>query len=333
MKCIYCFTENESKFDGKEHVIPQAFGTFGNATPTLKSVCDECNAYFSKELDHFLARESIEGVTRYQKKMYSGEARQQKEIFFVTPRIPELGDYGGTMVWVDGTTGHIQDPIGQVHIPHTESGEDMVFLEAELEDLDWRQLGLETKGIKIFGSTEEQARLIEKLKIIGIDLKNTTKLLPLDYPAGVPLQVEIHGKIDKRMQRAYAKIIFNFTAKYIGDYEVLKKEWDPARRFIRFGEGLLDYQPINGSFWANETESMRVGDIGYNLTIAGVNGNMQGSIQMFNLLTHEFIMVKGHVSLAEAAMRFEPGRAPMRATRRGLIDIVQMNENGQYVIL
>ena len=59
--CIYCPQTDPSRFRGVEHVIPQGFGRFGSETPTLDCVCDDCNAYFRRELDQLLARETYEG--------------------------------------------------------------------------------------------------------------------------------------------------------------------------------------------------------------------------------------------------------------------------------
>jgi HNH endonuclease len=69
--CIYCSRNDPSRFSGREHVIQQAFGTFGANTPTLNCVCDNCNAHFARELDQFLARETWEGVTRYKNAKFS----------------------------------------------------------------------------------------------------------------------------------------------------------------------------------------------------------------------------------------------------------------------
>jgi hypothetical protein len=78
MKCIYCKKEKD-EFKGVEHVIPQSFGLFGTQTPTLKCVCDECNAFFAKELDLRLARETLEGITRYKQGIFSRETRPPKK--------------------------------------------------------------------------------------------------------------------------------------------------------------------------------------------------------------------------------------------------------------
>jgi hypothetical protein len=75
--CIYCPETRSEQFTAVEHVIQQSFGTFADQTPTLRCVCDGCNAYFKKELDQVFARETIEGITRYQKGIFSRESRQQ----------------------------------------------------------------------------------------------------------------------------------------------------------------------------------------------------------------------------------------------------------------
>jgi hypothetical protein len=80
MKCIYCLKDSDVTFRGVEHVIPEAFGTFGSNTPTLHCVCDDCNAYFGRVLDQLLARETIEGISRYTRGQLSRESRAQKRL-------------------------------------------------------------------------------------------------------------------------------------------------------------------------------------------------------------------------------------------------------------
>ena len=55
MKCIYCLRDMPP---GREHVIPDAFGTYGSNTLTLQCVCGECNTYFGQKLDQLLARDT-----------------------------------------------------------------------------------------------------------------------------------------------------------------------------------------------------------------------------------------------------------------------------------
>jgi hypothetical protein len=60
--CIYCPQTDPGRFRGVERVIPQGFGRFGSDTPTLDCVCDGCNAYFGRELDQLLTRDTFINV-------------------------------------------------------------------------------------------------------------------------------------------------------------------------------------------------------------------------------------------------------------------------------
>jgi len=60
--CIYC-KESDKPFD-REHVMPEAFGTFEPDSPVLVCVCKECNGYFGRNLELALSRDSLEAVLR-----------------------------------------------------------------------------------------------------------------------------------------------------------------------------------------------------------------------------------------------------------------------------
>lgn len=110
--CIYCKTINQEKFKGVEHVMPQSFGTFGSETPKLNCVCDECNNYFGRELDQALARDTLEGITRYKKGLFSRERRFPKKLKFELEKNEENGEYGGAIIGgYDPITGK---PIGVI---------------------------------------------------------------------------------------------------------------------------------------------------------------------------------------------------------------------------
>ena len=106
---------------GVEHVIPQSFGKFATKTPTLKCVCDECNAYFSKELDLLLARDTLEGVTRSKKGIPSGAKNPPKILRFALEETPENGHYGGALLAApDPKTGHPGVLVPQFWIRNTQ---------------------------------------------------------------------------------------------------------------------------------------------------------------------------------------------------------------------
>jgi HNH endonuclease len=60
--CIYC--KDSDKIFDREHVMPEAFGTFEPDSSVLDCVCKECNGYFGRNLEFALSRDSSEAVLR-----------------------------------------------------------------------------------------------------------------------------------------------------------------------------------------------------------------------------------------------------------------------------
>lgn len=314
--CIYC-KNNLEKSKSKEHVIMQSFGKFGSQTPTLDCVCNECNDFFKKELDQVFARNSLEGTTRYRKGIYSRESRyQDKNYLMITlPKTQEFGEWGGVIVWVDGRTGQVMPPLPQVHFKNS-NGEYIPILEFELENLDWRSKGYIDKDIKIFASSKEKHdELIDKLKKIGINykLKSTSKPNFIENYKDKKMPVNIQGTIDHTIKRALAKILFNFSAKYIGYDEVMKPEWNKARDYIRFNQEPIKVRVLNEPFWGEESTNVRYFDNAYNIRVENSENNLVGVIQFFNLFLYEFILVENYniPATKQVAARFAPGQEPV----------------------
>ena len=63
--CIYCKKEKEESEFNREHVVPQMMGRYVNA-PVLSNheVCQECNSYFSEEVEGKIALDSYEALLR-----------------------------------------------------------------------------------------------------------------------------------------------------------------------------------------------------------------------------------------------------------------------------
>ncbi len=320
-RCIYCLNVDPEKFLGREHVIPESFGTFGSATPTLKCVCDECNTYFKKELDQFFARESLEGITRYRKGISSRESRRQNAIKLLLGRFPKLEKFEGAAVWIDGTTGKIMPPDAQVHFKN-EKGEYEIFFKHQLPELDWKAQKLSDKGLKLYASSPESySELITELGRIGINyVEKESFIFSAEGSDEETLsgEIQIEGTVDARYRRAMAKILLNFAAKYIGAEEIFKNPWEQARRFVRYGDNPLRARAHTGPFWVQESQNRRFEDRGYNLRIECIDGNTVGSLQFFNLYTHQIILAEDYCldPEKEIAMRFVPDTEPLRAKKR-----------------
>jgi HNH endonuclease len=326
--CVYCGNTNPADFAGREHVLPQSFGTFGSQTPTLHCVCDPCNSFFKKDLDQLLARDTLEGITRYKKGRFSREARVQKGLQISLSEGEETGDFGGVMLrGVDGTTGQLLPPIAQFHALNITTGRYDKFSKEQIRDLKLPEgvygKSTERKFRVIAASQEEHNAVVEELRKAGIPYRERGRFSPPFLQNAKPgetieLEVTIEGTIDDAKKRSLVKIVFNFATYYLGPSETSKPEWDKARRFVRFGSETLKARVSDKPFWdGQETKSLRFEDDSYNLRIENLDGNVVGVIQLFNLFTYEFILAENY-SLCpeqEIAYRFTPGQEPERGIR------------------
>lgn len=325
-QCIYCKNQNPENFKGVEHVIPQSFGKFGSKTPTLKCVCDECNAYFAKELDLLLARDTLEGVTRSKKGIVSGAKNPPKSITFKLEEIPENGEFGGALLGgPDPVTGQHRPLLPQFWIMNiqTESWERYRLDEIKNIIISDEKYGPTTPGsrkMKVMGPSQEKYNdVLAELKKYNIPFRVTDMLDEIPFlkdidPEGkVIVRGTIDGKLSKAHRRAFAKVLFNFATYYIGQEETLKPDWDEARNFIRHdGEG-LKWRVSQKPFWdGQEHADLRFQSDSCNLRIENQNGNVVGIIQIYNLFTHEAILVENHQlpPKHEIAYRFTPGEEP-----------------------
>ncbi|OGZ45658.1 MAG: hypothetical protein A3C84_02395 [Candidatus Ryanbacteria bacterium RIFCSPHIGHO2_02_FULL_48_12] len=326
MTCVYCRITDKGFFKGREHVIPRSFGTFGPKTPTLHCVCDKCNDYFKKDLDQALARDTLEGITRYKKGLFSRQRQFPKNLVFTLEERVDTGDYGGAILGgYDPTTGKLLPPVAQFWIRNIQVNE---WERYTLDQIKYIKIidekyGPNTPGsreMRILAPTKDDYDLVtSELKKFGIPYKEKEILgLPpflknTDSKGKVEIQGRIHGVIDKNKKRAFVKIIFNFATYYLGEEEVSKPQWDKVRDFVRNNGEILSGRITQEPFWnGQETDKMCFTDNSYNIRIENKNANVLGTIQFYNLLTYEFILIENY-SLTleqEVAYRFTPGEEP-----------------------
>jgi hypothetical protein len=174
--CIYCEEKDPTKFAGREHVIPQAFGTFGSQTPVLKCVCDACNAYFGKELDQIHTRDTLEGVLRYKQGIFSRENRMQRRLRFTLADESESGEMRGAAVGgVDPTNDQLRPVVAQLVILNKRTGRKDIFTRAQIGSIT---LPTEVYGapgerqLHVFAPTkEEHHAFVEELNCAGLDMR------------------------------------------------------------------------------------------------------------------------------------------------------------------
>jgi hypothetical protein len=324
--CIYCRKTDREKFKGREHVIPRSFGTFGSKTPTLHNVCDECNSSFKHELDQALARDTLEGVTRYKRGIFSSEREFPKTLRFALDETEEAGEYGGAILGgYDPATGKPLPIVAQfwIHNIQTKEWEKYTLDEIKNIEITDEKYGPGTPGsrqMRVMGPSQEEYEAVKaELKKHNIPYREKEMMGPPPFlkdvndEGKIEIKGTITGTIDKPKKRALVKTLFNFAAYYIGADEVLKPEWDRVRQFVHNDGETLSGRMTQEPFWTGqETDQMRFANDSYNLRIENKDGNVIGVIQFFNLFTFEFVLVENY-SLApekEMAYRFTPGEEP-----------------------
>jgi len=330
--CIYCPQSDPTRFRGVEHVIPQGFGRFGSETPTLDCVCDDCNAYFGREPDHLLTRDTYEGISRYSRGRFSSQARPQKRLNLTLADPTEVGAFQGLRVSVDGTTGQLMAPAVQFHIHNFTTAQDEVYFLSQIAGLalpecDYGRPG--TNGNKgtwrckvLAASREDHDEMVQALQHAGIDFEPGVPLQnPWATEADAPQSflVEITSEIDKLHKRAIAKLLMNFVAFHLGRDETLRPRWDFLRRYIRYGEGEIKARLSHRPFWTGqETDQLRFQDDCINVRIENLDSNVIGAIQFYNLHTYEMILIESDALRPdqEIGRRYTPGKLPVLGEKR-----------------
>jgi hypothetical protein len=334
LRCIYCLKDSGVSFQGVEHVIPQAFGTFGSDTPTLRCVCDGCNTYFGRELDQFLARETIEGVSRYARGVLSSESRAQRTLEITLADEEEVGPFAGVRVSIDGATGNLMLPRAQFHAFNFETSQNEVYFLEQIPGLVLPETTYGAPGkdgikgtwrVKTFAaSKEEHDELVAALQANGIEYGSGTPFQIPDLPTGEggkpgTLLVEVQGEVDTRHRRALAKILMNFVAWTLGCDEALRPRWDFLRGYVRYAKGLIRWRSTERAFWnGQETDTLRFADDSIDVRIENLDTNVVGSIQFYARSTYQLILAE-HDALSleeEVAYRFTRDLEPIQGEKR-----------------
>ena len=236
--CIYCSEERPVTEYNKEHVLPEAFGRFRDAPPRLDCVCKKCNGFFGTELEPALTRDSPEALLRLeggQKPVdEAGDLRRERFRLFA-----DEGPWAGKEVMITpGAVGSVQ-LVPQAGFVDREKGGFAYFTERDLGRPDTpnpERFDLSGK-IDIVATTREEAEhIMEVLDSLGIKVRNAKGRV--ESSPGEPIWVRKSHSIDATIERAVAKVAFNYLAHVAGVAFVGRDDFHPARRFIRYGEEL-----------------------------------------------------------------------------------------------
>lgn len=294
-QCIYC-KQADARFN-REHVIPEAFGTFGADTMVLEGqVCMPCNSTLGSRLDLVLARDSWESRLRGQ--MLAARAGRHRRDRFLERRvemryedeglIPECRGARFTMDW-ERCCPRLMDQILVVD----EIGARRSFTLDELPQADTRLFRDRPPGSISIVGTDMTACEALRHAVIQLGARLASDLAPLNVPE-VALHssslMRIEGFIDEAIWRAIAKIAFNYLAYSQPPGYVLHERFDPIRNFItcrppdRAMVRLL-HRPI----LTDETYAYRAFD-GHLVLYHTENRSLRGLVSLYNSLTYEVML-------------------------------------------
>ncbi len=247
IQCIYCKQIKPiSDYSKKEHVIPQSFGTFANNMTLDQHVCNNCNQYFGDNLEIDLARDTMEGLSRFNHGVKQpSEFKSLGQRSRLKIRVTE-GQFKGARVYLEYSpdTGKLMiRPIRQIGFYHPESAQYSYFLLDEIphkSELDEKGFNLTGRNAVIaLGLNSEQSKEILATK--GIVLRSWGDAETLE-PSEDAWDVEVEGSFDSILFRAIAKIAFNYFCYWKGADLARQTEFDVIRSYIR--EGIQPSYPL-----------------------------------------------------------------------------------------
>ena len=236
-RCIYCLNEKDESLFNREHVVPEAFGTFkGNLV--LDCVCQSCNSFFSKELDLKLARDTIEGLERFKSGL-----KQPQEFKSLGKRstsrveIVQDGPMKGVICEMRPKSdypGFDIEPLPQIGLSNNEDGPFDFFLLDELPAKDELEKMGYAPGSEVFmrvwGTTLDEA--ISRLEPRGVQKGEE---LGQTMPDKGVVKSEYVFRISHPEFRAVTKIAMNYLAYVAGAGIVLMPQFNEARRYVTDG--------------------------------------------------------------------------------------------------
>ena len=305
MSCLYCGSAGTSQ----EHVIPQSFGTFLGNTLTIQCVCQGCNNRLGRDLDEHLARNTYEGVRRYENGLLSGEPRVQKGISISMTKAdnPQADYLSGAQSWIDGTRAKARFKPGVgLRLTKTKTFDwfTQETLKAATDLSQYDKIPIHFIGIP----AEQLGAYVELLRARGFEITEAEikPLPPLD-PGGSAL-LHIEGTYSELTLRAFCKVLFEFMVSQFGCDEAAKSPWTNVRSYIANGQPLVRRRITDAPFWPKESQGFRFPADSYNLRVTNSNLGVIGAVQFFNIAKIELLLCPNYQLPSSCDARLTPGK-------------------------
>lgn len=301
--CVYCLNSAPDLKFSREHVMCQAFGKFKNNLVLRTEVCADCNDVMGRTIETPGARGSIEGVHRFHTKTLMGvESFVKMPKSRVTFEMDEPG-WDGLAVYAmptDDGTG-VQAMFQPQIVVTYENGSRRSFRLNELTDAKAFQ---GAKAYRAYADSKDELKAIAAaLEPLGV---HPVWKEVIEAPAADDGTVKLsaHAIYDDISRRLAAKIAFNYLASIRGGPFMLKNEFDPIRRFIRYGEGrgadfvapdetpLLHEEKTSGGWSATDDHMVAVD--------RSKGGGMLGHVTLFNMIHNLVVLCKSDPDIIDS---------------------------------
>lgn len=296
-ECIYCRQLKEKTQFNREHVVPRMMGTYMNGF-VLNScqVCEECNSYFSRELEDKIALNSYESFLRMRhgRAMSDGRTlRSDRTTFMGTS-----GVFNGlkfTPVVDNGNPERIHmeiDPCIGIASQVNENEYNYYSIE-ELPNATPEILSFlrgNTRGIITVGITQQDALPVLQSKgYLSGDYQYSEPPIG-DLYAEDSLLTNIRISVDSIVRRICAKTVFNYLCYKEGSEFVLNHNFDELRNYIRYGiwSDKIQFRYSRGPVSSVETPNRTAHVVGYMYAVGDKKWNLMGCVTWFGETTYCF---------------------------------------------
>lgn len=233
-RCIYCLEyRDESMFD-RDHVIPQAFGTFEPDNMVIHCVCRKCNGGLGRTIEQKMARDSMEAIERIKKGLkkpaeWKARGANGSIRVEVTQEGPTKGVSGYYGIGPDGASLTV-DIAPTIGISKTEDGPFEWFMPEKFP----AKSSLSSRGfekgdtfyIAYWGMPRDAAAQV--LGAQGYEFNSVAER----WPTTEPVAVHVYAQIGNSEFRTACKIAMNYVAATRGANYVMLPQFNEARSFI-----------------------------------------------------------------------------------------------------
>lgn len=295
--CIYCKKEKDESEFNREHVVPRMMGTYENGFVLNRyEVCEECNSFFSRELENKISLNSMESFLRikYGNPMSDGRTMRRERLVFSGIEGVFKGLEFTPVVDSSNEERMHFDISPRIGILSSEKTGDYDYYEAhDLPDASDKKLQFlkgKDKGIITIGIPQEEAvPLLSEKGYLSSQFKYS-EVQVSDLYSDDSFTTEIKVSIDSLIRRTCAKTVFNYLCHCLGKEYVLSERFDAIRDYIRYRKWSTDLWfrysqgPVSAVTMPNDTAHV----VGYMLHPEGENWILCGCLTWFGELTYVF---------------------------------------------